>query len=182
VKRRECNNPDIKKRASTMRIGIALVIATLSCGMASAGDKCFSSVKALDAKIEQTEKSIPKIFDGPVMLVKVGKPPGTPFKGGGADGDERVVDDLGRSDGAVIGPVGPRAAGDTVGPVTQEDGPETYMPSPKEIRENAGSPFDYYYYNPVSQEVGPETCTLSPKKIRENAGLLQPSHPIAMMN
>ena len=44
------------------------------------------------------------------------------------------------------------------------------MPSPKEITENAGSPFDYYYYNPVSQEVGPETYTLSPKKIRENAG------------
>jgi hypothetical protein len=151
-----------------MRIGIALVIATLSCGMASAGDKCFSSVKALDAKIEQTEKSIPN-FDGPLKLVKVGKSPGTPFKGGGADGDERVVDDLGLSDGAVIGPVGPRAAGDTVGPVTQEGGPETYMPSPKEIRENAGNPFDYYY-NPVTPEVGPETYTLSPKKIRENAG------------
>ena len=129
-----------------MRIGIALVIATLSCGMASAGYKCFSSVKALDAKIEQTETSIPKIFDG----------------------DERVVDDLGLSDGAVIGPVGPRA-GDTVRPVIQEGGPETYMPSPKEIRENAGSPFDYYY-NPVTQEVGPETYTLSPKKIRENTG------------
>ena len=71
--------------------------------------------------------------------------------------------------GAVIGPVGPRAAGDTVGPVTQESGPETYMPSPKEIRENAGNPFDYYY-NPVTQEVGPETYTLSPKKIRENVG------------
>jgi len=152
-----------------VRIGIALVIATLSCGMASAGDKCFSSVKALDAKIEQTEKSIPN-FDGSLKLVKVGKPPGTPFKGGGADGDERVVDDLGLSDGAVIGPVGPRAAGDTVGSVIQEGGPETYMPSPKEIRENAGNPFDYYYYNPVTPEVGPETYTLSPKKIRENAG------------
>jgi hypothetical protein len=151
-----------------VRIGIALVIATLSCGMASAGDKCFSSVKALDAKIEQTERCIPN-FDGPLKLVKVGKPPGTPFKGGGADGDERVVDDLGLSDGAVIGPVGPRAAGDTVEPVTQEGGPETYMPSPKEIRENAGNPFDYYY-NPVTPEVGPETYTLSPKKIRENAG------------
>jgi hypothetical protein len=102
-----------------MRIGIALVIATLSCGMASAGGKCFSSVKAADAKIEQTE------------------------------------------------PVGPRAAGDTVGPVTQEVGPETYMPSLNEIRENAGNPFDYYH--PVTSEVGPE-YTLSPKKIRENAG------------
>jgi hypothetical protein len=105
----------------------------------------------------------------PPELVKVGKPPDTPFKGGGADGDERVVDDLGLSDGAVIGPVGPRAAGDTVGPVTQEGGPETYMPSPKEIRENAGNPFDYYY-NPVTPEVGPETYTLSPKKLRENLG------------
>jgi hypothetical protein len=151
-----------------MRIGIAWVIATLSCGMASTGDKCFSSVKALDAKIVQTEKSIPN-FDGPLKLIKVGKPPGTPVKDGGADGDERVVDDLGLSDGAVIGPVGPRTAGDTVGPVTQEGGPETYMPSPKEIRENAGNPFDYYY-NPVTQEVGPETYTLSPKQIRENAG------------
>jgi len=140
-----------------MRIGIALVIAT-----------CFFPVKALDAKIEQTEKSIPN-FDGPLKLVKVGKPPGTAFKRGGADDDERVVDDLGLSDGAVIGPVGPRAAGDTVGPVSQESAPETYMPSPKEIRENAGNPFDYYY-NPVTQEVGPETYTLSPKKIRENVG------------
>jgi hypothetical protein len=121
-----------------MRIGIAWVIATLSCGMASAGDKCFSSVKALDAKVEQTENSIPN-FDGLLKLV------------GGADGDERVVDNLGLSDGAVIGPVGPRTEGDTVGPVTQEGGPETYMPSPKEIRENAGNPFDYYY-NPVTQE------------------------------
>jgi hypothetical protein len=43
------------------------------------------------------------------------------------------------------------------------------MPSPKEIRENAGNLFDYYY-NPVTPEVGPETYTLSPKKIRENAG------------
>jgi hypothetical protein len=101
-----------------MRIGIALVIATLSCGMASAGGKCFSSVKAADAKIEQTE------------------------------------------------PVGPRAAGDTVGPVTQEGGPEIYMPSPEEIRENAGNPFGYYL---VTQEVGSE-YTLSPKEIRENLG------------
>src|SRR5262249_41798262 len=136
--------------------------------MASAGGKCFFSVKALDAKIEQTEKSIPN-FDGPLKLVKVGKPPGTAFKRGGADDDERVVDDLGLSDGAVIGPVGPRAGGDTVGPVTQESGPETYMPSPNERRESAGNPIDYYY-NPVTQEVGPETYTLSPKKIRENVG------------
>jgi hypothetical protein len=150
-----------------MRIGIALVIAILSCGMASAGDKCFSSVKVLDAMIEQTGKSIPKIFDEPLKLVKVGKPPGILFKGGGANGDERIVDDLQLSDGAVIGPVGTRAAGDTVGPVTQEVGPETYMPSLKEIRENAGNPFDYYH--PVTSEVGPE-YTLSPKKIRENAG------------
>ena len=117
----------------TTRIGIALVIATLSCGMASAGDKCFSSVRALYAKIEQTEKSIPKIFDDPP---------------------------------SVIGPVGP-AAGDNVGPVTQEVGLERYMPSPKEIRENAGNPFDYY--NPVTSEAGPE-YTLSPRKLRENAG------------
>jgi hypothetical protein len=60
-----------------MRIGIALVIAALSCGIAPAGDKCFSSVKAADAKMEQTE------------------------------------------------PAGPRAASDTVRPVTQEGGPET---------------------------------------------------------
>jgi hypothetical protein len=128
-------NAAVAAMSRTMRIGIALVIATLSCGMASAGDKCFSSVRALDAKIEQTEKSIPKIFDDPP---------------------------------SVIGPVGP-AAGDNVGPVTQEVGLERYMPSPKEIRENAGNPFDYYY-NPVTQEVGPETYTLSPKKIRENVG------------
>src|SRR5262249_5944052 len=67
---------------------------------------------------------------------------------------------------AGIGPVGPRAAGDTVGPVTQEGGPETYMPSPEEIRENAGSAFDYYS---VIREVGSE-YTLSPKRIRENLG------------
>jgi hypothetical protein len=101
--------------------------------MASAGDKCFSSVRALDAKIEQTEKSIPKSFDDPP---------------------------------SVIGPVGP-AAGDNVGPVTQEVGLERYMPSPKEIGENAGNPFDYY--NPVTSEAGPE-YTLSPRKLRENAG------------
>jgi len=70
------------------------------------------------------------------------------------------------ADGAVIGPVGPRAVGDTVGPVTQGGGPETYMPSPEEIRENAGNPFDYYS---VIQEVGSD-YTLSPKRIRENLG------------
>jgi hypothetical protein len=40
------------------------------------------------------------------------------------------------------------------------------MPSPGEIRENAGNPFGYYL---VIQEVGSE-YTLSPKKIRENLG------------
>jgi hypothetical protein len=40
------------------------------------------------------------------------------------------------------------------------------MPSPQEIRENAGNPFDYYS---VIQEVGSE-YTLSPKRIRENLG------------
>ena len=70
------------------------------------------------------------------------------------------------ADGAVIGPVGPRAAGHTVGPVTQGGGPETYMPSTEEIRENAGNSFDYYS---VIQEVGSE-YTLSPKRIRENLG------------
>jgi hypothetical protein len=40
------------------------------------------------------------------------------------------------------------------------------MPSPKEIRENAGNPFDY---SSVTQEVGSE-FTLSPKKLRENLG------------
>src|SRR5215831_10775258 len=53
--------------------------------------------------------------------------------------------------GAVIGPVGPRAVGDTVGPVTQGGGPETYTLSPKRIRENIGSP-SVYYYSPVTQE------------------------------
>src|SRR5215831_10881425 len=70
------------------------------------------------------------------------------------------------ADGAVIGRVGPRAAADTVGPVTQGGGPETYMPSTEEIRENAGNPFDYYS---VIKEVG-SAYTLSPKRIRENLG------------